>query len=694
VGQSVAQRVSHAAAVAVATLLSAALALVLTAAPAAGHAAFVSSEPEAGAELSSAPGVVVLRFTEPLIPRLSEATVTDPDGRRFEGPVAGDREMRVPLPTNAPGIYEVAWTTVSPVDGHTLRGSFRFGVGVSPGEGAEGGTGAEPQRADLVIAAGRAVEYASLLLALGMLLVRRLSRRDPALPWVRPRLVPALAVSLVAGVTVVLGEALLAAGSASPADISAYFTAGPSGVARVARIGLEAVALVAAVRGRSVAPAIVGALVALAAAGHAAAVSPKWWGVGVDALHLLAAGLWAGGIMALATLRPPGGWRGPQGRALLDRFSPVALSAFVLTVGFGVLRGVQELSGLGDLVGTAYGQVLALKVLGVLAMVPLSVFLWLRLRGTPRAEAAIAVGVVAAAAVLAAYPLPPARLAEAEAASEQPAGSSALPRPGDLSMGGEAGEALVGLTIRPAEPGPNEVLVYVLPLEGEEAASGLPVGVSVGGRRVRMDECGLACRRADLNLQGGELLQVAVGGEAGGTDVFEVPRLPTPDGSALYRRMQERMHQLRTYRLEEVLSSGRASVRSTYAFQAPDRMRVGLDSGFERVIVGDREWRREKPGTPWREELAIPLEVPRFIWDFGRSPSTARIMAREEVAGVSTTVMSFFARSGAIPIWFRLWVDEEGLVRRAEMRAQGHFMDHRYFAFDAPFQVDPPAPAE
>jgi hypothetical protein len=260
-------------------------------------------------------------------------------------------------------------------------------------------------------------------------------------------------------------------------------------------------------------------------------------------------------------------------------------------------------------------------------------------------------------------------------------------------MGGEAGEVLVGLTIRPAEPGPNDVLVYLLPLEGEEAASGLPVRVSVGGSSVRMEECGLACRRADLDLQGGERLEIAVGGKAGGTDVVEIPHLPAPDGSALYRRMQERMHDLRTYRLEEVLSSGRASIRASYAFQAPDRMRVELDGGSQRVIVGDREWRREKPGAPWREDQAIPPDIPRFIWDFGRDATTPRIVLRERIGGAFTTVLSLFARSGTVPIWFRMWVDEEGLVRRAEMRAQGHFMDHRYFAFDAPFRVEPPAPA-
>ncbi|MGH2695966.1 MAG: copper resistance CopC family protein, partial [Actinomycetota bacterium] len=225
--------------------------VVLAPGVALAHAAFVSSEPEPGAELSSAPGVVILRFSEPLIERLSGATVVDPTGQAHEGRVSGEREIQVSLATNAPGVYEVEWTTVSPVDGHTLGGSFRFGVGVSPGEGAEGGTGAEPQRADLLIAVARALEYAALLLAVGMLLVRRLARRDPPLPWARLRLVPVLAVALVSGLVVVLSEALLAAGSLSPGAVAAYFTSGVPGIARLVRVGAEALALLVALRGRS-----------------------------------------------------------------------------------------------------------------------------------------------------------------------------------------------------------------------------------------------------------------------------------------------------------------------------------------------------------------------------------------------------------------------------------------------------------
>ncbi|MGH2688768.1 MAG: hypothetical protein ACRDKW_08180 [Actinomycetota bacterium] len=53
-------------------------------------------------------------------------------------------------------------------------------------------------------------------------------------------------------------------------------------------------------------------------------------------------------------------------------------------------------------------------------------------------------------------------------------------------------------------------------------------------------------------------------------------------------------------------------------------------------------------------------------------------------------MISFFEDRGGTPVWFRLWVDGDGLVHRAQMRAHGHFMDHRYFDFDAPFDIEPP----
>jgi hypothetical protein len=256
-------------------------------------------------------------------------------------------------------------------------------------------------------------------------------------------------------------------------------------------------------------------------------------------------------------------------------------------------------------------------------------------------------------------------------------------------MGGEAGEVLVGLTLRPAEPGLNEVLVYVLPLEGEEQADRLPVTLSVGDRTVTAASCGPTCREAELELGGGEQVQVRVGGRVGGTDLFWIPELPAPDGSELFARMQERMHELQRYRLQETLSSGRATVRADYAFEAPDRMRIEVDSGSERVLVGNREWSRQGPAQPWRGELGIKPNVPRFVWDGREGPIAARVLGSGRAGGRPATVVSFFQGSGSLAIWFKVWIDDEGLVPRAEMRAQGHFMDHRYFAFDAPFHIVP-----
>jgi hypothetical protein len=60
------------------------------------------------------------------------------------------------------------------------------------------------------------------------------------------------------------------------------------------------------------------------------------------------------------------------------------------------------------------------------------------------------------------------------------------------------------------------------------------------------------------------------------------------------------------------------------------------------------------------------------------------------VNGVQTPVLAFFMNAGQTPVWFRLWADDSGLVHRASMRAQGHFMDHRYCDFDAQLAVEPP----
>ena len=565
-------------------------------------------------------------------------------------------------------------------------------MGVALGQGAEGETSVAPGPADLLVAGLRAVEYAALLFLAGGLLLGRLGRRGGQ-GWVRPNLRAAAGLALLAGVGVVAGEASLAAPSPSVGMVAAFLGAGLAGGARVARVAAEAALALVVARGRRGAGTLLAiAFLALAAAGHAAAVRPRLAGIAVDALHLGSAGVWGGAILALGTLRPPGGWRSGEGRALLDRFSPIALWAFGVTVATGVLRGAQELAALDDLVTTSYGLVLLAKVALVAVMTQLSALAWRRLSGSLRAEAVVAVLVVGAAALLAAYPLPPARLAEAVGAAERSraSGASALPRPGDLTMGGDAGQVLVGLTIRPGRPGINDVLVFLLPLEGEEAAAGLPAGLRVGRRSLPLEDCGPTCRRAATKLRGGERLVVEVGTGIGGEASFSLPDLPAADGAALLDAAEQRMRALRTYRVEEALSSGLgATVRSSYAFRAPDQMRLSVRGGATIVRIGDIQYAREGRGGTWEVEDAPRLSVPLFIWDSFLPPVAPRVVGSGRIDGRSVQVVSFFG-SGDLPVWFRLWIDDEGLVRRAEMRAQGHFMDQRYHAFDSRISIQRP----
>ena len=83
--------------------------------------------------------------------------------------------------------------------------------------------------------------------------------------------------------------------------------------------------------------------------------------------------------------------------------------------------------------------------------------------------------------------------------------------------------------------------------------------------------------------------------------------------------------------------------------------------------------------------------VSSFVWDY--VPDRVidpRIVGTAQFDGVNTTILSFYGPLGSAAYWFRLWVDPTGLVRRTEMRAQGHFMMQRYSAFDAPISIEPP----
>ena len=183
-----------------------------------------------------------------------------------------------------------------------------------------------------------------------------------------------------------------------------------------------------AVRGET---ALLGALAlaALGAAGHSAAVEPSAAAaIAADVAHLLAAGVWAGALPALALLlhlagRESGADARPYAVLAVRRFSRAALALILIIVASGILIAIAQVGSVGALLGTRYGRVLMVK----LALVAIAISAaalgrrwWLpllggeavdvgrpamrRLAGTVAFEAACALAILATVALLGVSP--------------------------------------------------------------------------------------------------------------------------------------------------------------------------------------------------------------------------------------------------------------------------------------------------
>jgi copper transport protein len=650
------------------------------------HAVLVSSSPAAGATVGAAPDAVVLEFDEPLVPSLSHATVVDPTGRRFNATVAGER-MRVPLGVTVPGVYHVTWTTVSEVDGHTISGELQFGVGVVVSSDAAGrvqgaGTG------DVVVAVLRGVEYTILILACGLVTLRRLAAGQvPVRDGART-----VAVALLASaVAVVAAEANLATERPSVGAILDYLAIGGTGIARLVGLLCAAGLVGVAMQRRRLSPYLVGAVViALAAAGHAANVDPPWLGIAVNALHVAASGVWAGGIVALAMQRLTGDWTA-AGTKLMASFARVAPWAFATSIAMGLVQATQLVGYWNGLIETAYGRILIVKIAAVVAMIGLSLMA-LRRRPMVRAEALVAVAVVLAAGLLTSAPVVPSEAREAAEKSRTsqpgPQAAVAFPRAGDLTMGGRAGDSLVALTVRPGRPGSNQVYAYVASTPAVTAA----VSASIGGTTREFTACGSSCWSTTVDLVGGEQIHIRVPGPHGGTVGFALPSLPAPDASARVTSASAWMNTLRSYQVDEMFSG----IHSKYAFAVPHQMwlRMWL-SGTPRdsLWLGTSLYKRSSPTAPWSAPVsAQPVPVPYVAWKPFGPAANPTLIGVDTLDGVPVRKVSFFGGHGTDPepVWFTLWLDNSGRVLRSQMWAPNHFMDDRYSGFNQPVNMPRP----
>jgi copper transport protein len=407
-----------------AALLGALLALALVGASPGGvlgHSLLQSADPAPGSTLASPPAAIRLTFGEVPDPRLSSIRLLDKGGASVvSGPATslpGDRKsLQLAVGSLPDGVYTVAWRTVSAVDGHVAAGSFAFGVGETPPPvSATTPPSASAGSPPAILA--RFLLYVGLIGLLGAGYVAVFVHRAGA---VRTDILVRLAT--VAWLVAAIGTAftVTVAWEEAGDDLSALVgsSIGIAGFARIAAVAIAGVPLLlvarsaAAAKPRWLGLAALGAVLAMTVdvtVGHSASEQSGLVGLAAQWIHVVAAGLWIGGLASL--LVAVRGEPNAEKAAAIRRFSTWAAPWIGLLAITGVVRAIQEVGTVDALLGQAYGQLVIAKSAGlvVLALLGASNRWWSvpaagrtlsRLRRIGATEIGIAAVVIALAAAL------------------------------------------------------------------------------------------------------------------------------------------------------------------------------------------------------------------------------------------------------------------------------------------------------
>jgi putative copper export protein/methionine-rich copper-binding protein CopC len=403
------------------------------------HALPVHYVPPENAVLRAPPPQVQITFNEHVNPDISKIVVVDPSNHEVDSrdsQISADGyTMTVSLPLLPAGTYVVFWRTHSADDGHVAGGSYLFHIARADGTvpplsgplptgniigGAGFGTTPGIDGPTLLGAFARGIALLALTLLLGILFWALVVQpRQPELSSAfsadggrRMRRTAELALGVILAATVVeiAAQALLLdgtlAGIISLPLLKSILLQSRFGRAILVRAALAALGLIVLRlsprrldvldRGNHTI-ALTAFGLGLAAAfefsGHGGS-APAWWGPVIDYLHLIANGIWLGGLFTLAVVIVPALRRreGAERRlylaASIPAFSVPALMAVAFVIVTGPLNATVRMTAVQQLWTTPYGIVLLIKSTLFLTMVTISYHHAFRLR--PRLAATIA----------------------------------------------------------------------------------------------------------------------------------------------------------------------------------------------------------------------------------------------------------------------------------------------------------------
>ncbi|HEU4948908.1 MAG TPA: copper resistance protein CopC [Kribbella sp.] len=384
--------------------MAALLVLFGTALPASAHPTLLSTTPEAGYSVTSAPDRVTMVFDEPVSVAPRAVRVDDDSGRPVDISEVtreqGGRRLVVKLPAELPAArYVVRWE-VTAQDGDVVAASFDFAVATDAsglsGREAESGT------AFPLSAVARWLFFLSLAGVLGGVAGEWIaSRAAPDARRPRSLVRPAAVVGTLAAAGM-LGSLVIATGRPGRAG---YLLAAEA-------LGLALVALLRS-RVRSwLVLAIAVAVISVEALRNHLGTQRGVPGALVIAIHLASISVWVGALVQLLRVGRANSFDSRLRRAFAT-YARLASALFLLVAASGTLAALLLVPSLDALTATAYGWTLIGKLALVVGVAALAWIARRRLSAASTAlirpvtaEAATIVAVLAVSALLVSLPSP------------------------------------------------------------------------------------------------------------------------------------------------------------------------------------------------------------------------------------------------------------------------------------------------
>lgn len=354
---------------------------LLTTSPALAHSSVISTFPSDGEVLATPPDRIEMAFNENITMSSNGITLFDssgesipvstpviePDGKAFIATVEPVEDLQ-------PSWYAVSWRAISQ-DGHPIQGSFTFNAGAveqayDPEAGVSDPTALYRDLGNVL----RTLGYIALILTIGFFAaIYVLNPSKEAVSFSTKLGLASIGLGLVVTPLIIVNNALILNGGTftdyQPAFmIALQSSTGTSLLLRIAAyFGLATAVLLSSEKGMRIVSAVIGFAAAAALAvsyaisGHANAVDPVNLASISVVAHVLAGGIWLGGLPALAySFRKKTKLTDMQLVTVADRFSIAATVSVIIVLIFGVTASLTMFEEFEDIF-TEYGYIILVK---------------------------------------------------------------------------------------------------------------------------------------------------------------------------------------------------------------------------------------------------------------------------------------------------------------------------------------------